>query len=343
MTLSPTTDEVRKYYAELFPYDSIDRLYLKRSASHFQNANPLPGSELMLFGTAGKKRYVKRVFLPTDKTMGQCMSYVNVKTRIPYMYSLHESSTIGSFIIDLDECPIQTYVSRCETWNWMKIYANYLTKWFKLNFTELSDDDFIYYFSGNRGLHMEITHPRFVSMSPLDRQYLLRCFSEEPCYHSPMLDELIEIFKTEVLSCATRNELRHMFNLVSGLYTAPINDFKQHELYTILKRVFDDCVESHSPDNYIIINTLFKNNIWGKRDLLQFLCNLILPELDVAVTTQSKHMVRLPFSIHEKTGNVKRPFANLNVLMRCNYPQIYFTERYRIQMEINTFNELLKR
>lgn len=343
---STRIDTVDDYYKTGFPFESLARLSFIRSG---RNLTP-HFKELMLWVTPqyGNKWCTRSLYQnhTMDIQIRDMLSKINNKNMsAKMMYSLHECSSHNAFMIDLDDIPFEDYVSSVDRWKIMKSYAVYITHWFISNYQGLlNNDDFIYYHSGNRGIHIEITHPMFTQMPLNERKNLCRCFAEIISSHVDSLPLLRSMFRNYIVKKCTQHQLRWLFNM-SNIYIHGQRDvYFEENAYTAVKRFFDDyIVKDFDEANDNIIDMMLRNHLWTSTQMLKFVFRLVGPVLDQAVTCQNRHMVRLPFSVHEKTGNIKRPFLSLEHLMDCEFPAVHHQDKYMIQCVVEDFDKVLSK
>lgn len=164
-------------------------------------------------------------------------------------------------------------------------------------------------FSGSRGIHCWVFEKKAKEMPVKVRIKISKMSNyesgEEKWYFSYSIKQNIKNIFTEILT-----DSPNLFFLESNK-----NIFLNHLPNDELKHQFVDMIKKleNSLSIWIMFIGLVETylNHQANGIISEVISTILYPKIDDPITTQKKHLLRMPFSIHSKTGNICVPIINI--------------------------------
>jgi DNA primase small subunit len=224
----------------------------------------------------------------------------------------------------------------------------------------VKQENIMWIFSGGKGVHCFVNDSRMLKMSESQRMnlyndihvdhrddYITHCnkYHYEQAYSPQLLESLRELFQRQVL-CGKRNLLSSAPEFEAHILKKFARYYSQ-SFHGMVRDRWRSIQEDHSmkDDEKSLRKWLFleqfelsqPNGGGGLKPSLYIILSLYYPMIDKAPLRLS-HLIKLPFSIHTKTGKISLP-VNQQVILNYDVIERFPTLDYNIYASNRLFQE----
>lgn len=318
-----------KYYAQVFPYSEIFQLFCKKTKKREF------GFQLKTKNSIFKlpEKFIRKINFFSEKAMKKF--FLNNLPDDVYVGSFNKNclslseKTMAELKFDFDINLYDVVRTCCKNENICQKCFKFLVAGYEiLNYileTQFNYSKVFWTFSGNRGLHCWVFDDLAQCAIQIERDYIVKLTNYNSikmkynnnlknCIPNSINDIFINIINENesiltnesgmntLITCLSTNELKDKFSQICA-------NIKNSLLVWFIYLGF---LETYVP--------LEKQNI-----ICYVISYFLFPKIDIPVTNQVNHLLRLPFTVNSKSGNVCLPILpntirNLNIE---NMPNIF--------------------
>ena len=295
-----------QYYSELFPREYVHNWLDPRNLKTNKN--------IPIYREVAKvhqdERFQRHLNLDKLQDWNRIISLAPREIHIGALHYYSLGSLVGNmnpavmreFILDIDindysdlrfcSCIGSDLCKAC--WGFLvfavKIVSHIITR-------SLGTSEFQWFFSGRRGVHCWIKSPDIVRFSSRNRVYLANFFSKPAKYEGYVYGTLLDEIRPFLLGYLSKNDIFSIEKsrkiLANGLGVWIPYNGNSLQFYMDFKK--------HLTSNY--------DQVQAKKLERKAIYNLLWPRIDYNVSSSVQHLIRCPFSVHPKTGNLVFPFS----------------------------------